>query len=135
MQISEAYVQVEKPLVENGNILDRNRIQTSSTLRQIRSWTDTKLRVDKFAHMWTIDNFVYQQNEHQNTVIESTKFHSPNNEKMAFFLELYPSGIDEESENHVSVYLNVKPCEAEVRALYEISILDKDGAKHCTVGL
>ncbi|XP_021052422.1 TD and POZ domain-containing protein 4-like [Mus pahari] len=99
---------------------------------EAKSWDDTQSSEQKFCYRWTISNFSFFVEEREE-YITSPVFSSEDNDKMTWCLRVYPTGVDEENKDYVSLYLILLSCEkSPVWAKFEICILDGKGEKRNT---
>ena len=91
-----------------------------------RTWTHTLLQIDKFSHIWSIDNFNYfcTHAKQEFPTIMSTDFTGPNND-CEFYLELCPKGGQNESKDFVSLYLFT--IQKGISAVFSFSLIDNNG--------
>ena len=93
------------------------------------SFDVTRKRVHYLEHTWTIDCFVEEAKNKE--WLASQIFELSADPRYAFYLRLYPHGIDETSKDYVSLYLrNVTDDIEQFRAQYRFSILDQNGSMH-----
>uniref|UniRef100_A0A8C6WAW1 Speckle-type POZ protein n=1 Tax=Nannospalax galili TaxID=1026970 RepID=A0A8C6WAW1_NANGA len=91
------------------------------------SWCYTQIKVMKFSYLWTINNFSFCQEE-MGEVIKSSIFSSGANDKLKWYLQVNPKGLDEESKDYLSLYLLLVSCpKSEVQAKFKFSILNAKG--------
>uniref|UniRef100_UPI00358DE3EC speckle-type POZ protein isoform X2 n=2 Tax=Myxine glutinosa TaxID=7769 RepID=UPI00358DE3EC len=91
------------------------------------SWCYTQVKVVKFSHMWTINNFSFCREE-MGEVVKSSTFSAGTNDKLKWCLRVNPKGLDEESKDYLSLYLLLVSCpKSEVRAKFKFSILNAKG--------
>ncbi|KAM6164717.1 speckle-type POZ protein-like [Rhynchocyon petersi] len=91
------------------------------------SWCCTQISVLKFSYTWTINNFSFCRDE-IGEAMESSTFSSGANDKLKWCLRVNPKGPDEDSKDHLSLYLLLVSCpKSEVRAKFKFSILNAKG--------
>ncbi|XP_015421621.1 PREDICTED: speckle-type POZ protein A-like [Myotis davidii] len=91
------------------------------------SWCHTEIKVVKFSHMWTISNFSFCRQE-VGEVIQSSTFSSEAIAHLKWCLRVYPKGLDEDSKDHLSLYLILLSCpKSELWAKFKFSILNSKG--------
>ncbi|XP_043910888.1 speckle-type POZ protein-like [Protopterus annectens] len=84
-----------------------------------------QIKVVKFSFIWTINNFSFLSQETRK-VIKSSTFSSCANDKWC--LQVFPSGLDKESEDFLSVFLFlVSSSKRKITAKFKISILGAKG--------
>ncbi|XP_028639072.1 TD and POZ domain-containing protein 1-like, partial [Grammomys surdaster] len=94
-----------------------------------RYYTHTHISVQKFCYEWTISNFSFCMGGSRKE-ITSPLFSSEPNEEVAWCLRVYPNGVDEESKDYLSVFLELLTHpESPVWAKYEFWIINCQGEK------
>ncbi|KAM6913393.1 LOW QUALITY PROTEIN: speckle-type POZ protein [Lycodopsis pacificus] len=76
-----------------------------------------EIKVVRLSYMWTINDFSFCREE-MGEVVKSSTFSSGANDKLKWCLCVNPKGLDEESKDHLSLYL---------RAKFKFSILSAKG--------
>ena len=90
-------------------------------------------------HIWHIDNFenLCAEDEEEFPHAHSSDF-SPVNSEVQFYLELFPKGDDDDTKDHLSMYLCVdeetNSGNNKIPAIYKISILNNKGVKSNILG-
>ncbi|XP_015421620.1 PREDICTED: speckle-type POZ protein A-like [Myotis davidii] len=91
------------------------------------SWCHTQIKVVKFSHMWTISNFSFCRQE-VGEVIQSSTFSSEAIAHLKWCLRVYPKGLDEDSKDHLSLYLFLVSSPKRIfLAKFKLSILNDKG--------
>lgn len=71
------------------------------------SSTETRSVVHRLKHTWSISNFSHLANtESEYPSIYSEVFQYPQDRRIEFYLQLYPSGTDATMKDYISVYLH-----------------------------
>ena len=103
--------------------------QTLDQTETMSSFDVALKRVHYVEHIWTIDRFVEEAKNRK--CFESPIFNPSTDPRYSFYLRLYPQGIDEASNDYVSLYLyNVTNDIKQVKAQYRFSILDQSENQH-----
>ena len=93
----------------------------------------THIRVQKFCYKWTINNFSFFMDEIRET-ITSPVFSLEASEDVAWCLRVHPNGLDEESQDYLSVCLVLLSSpENPVWAKFEFWIINSQGEKYITM--
>ncbi|XP_021045396.1 TD and POZ domain-containing protein 4-like [Mus pahari] len=96
---------------------------------EAKSWVEIQSNDKEFCYRWTISNFSFFVEEREE-YITSPVFSSEDNDKMTWCLRVYPTGVDEENKDYVSLYLILLSCEkSPVWAMFEVCILNGKGEK------
>ncbi|KAJ8673609.1 hypothetical protein QAD02_004871 [Eretmocerus hayati] len=95
-------------------------------------WGLTQVKVQRTSYTWTISNFSFIR-KRTSEELESPSFSiGPVDDGSKWHLKLYPSGINDNFKNHLSLYLCRKPpipdC-ARYTGRYELSLIDAQGHK------
>jgi hypothetical protein len=91
------------------------------------NWCFTQVKILKFRYVWTISNFSFCHEEMCDTLKSST-FSNGINDKLKWCLRCNPKGLDEESEDYLSLYLVlVSSNKYEVRAKFKFSLVNSKG--------
>jgi hypothetical protein len=91
------------------------------------NWCFTQVKIIKFRYVWTISNFSFCHEDMCDTLKSST-FSNGANDKLKWCLRCNPKGLDEESEEYLSLYLVlVSSNKYEVRAKFKFSLLNAKG--------
>jgi hypothetical protein len=107
------------PLLVTNNIIDPHTIG--------ENWCVTQVQILKFRYVWTISNFSFCHEEMCDTLKSST-FSNGQHDKFKWCLRCNPKGLDEESEDYLSLYLVlVSSSKYEVRAKFKFSLLNAKG--------
>ncbi|XP_021044636.1 TD and POZ domain-containing protein 3-like, partial [Mus pahari] len=97
---------------------------------EFKSWGYTQINVQKLCYKWTISNFSFSMGGIQKRVT-SPVFSLEANEALSWCLRVYPNGVDEESKDYLSVYLELLSyLEKPVRAKFEFWIINSEGEKY-----
>uniref|UniRef100_A0A8C6MN96 TD and POZ domain containing 3 n=1 Tax=Mus spicilegus TaxID=10103 RepID=A0A8C6MN96_MUSSI len=97
---------------------------------EFKSWGYTQINVQKFCYNWTISNFSFCMGAHQKS-ITSPVFSLEASKEVAWCLRLYPNGVDEESKDYLSVYLELlSALESPILAKFEFWIINSQGEKY-----
>ena len=94
------------------------------------SWCRTRDGAEvKYKFVWTIERFSQRPEENKESLLSDIfTIQGPGNMKTRWKLQLYPKGDRAEASDHLSLYLN-NETEAEVKAGFELSILDSNKTK------
>ena len=88
------------------------------------NWCYTRVKVDTFTYIWTINNFSLRH-EGVGERLNSSEFSSSGNDMLKWCLRAYPSGVDAQNRNFVSVYLSLVSCnDREVWAKVKFAIIN-----------
>ena len=91
------------------------------------SWGYTEISFQEFCYRWTISNFRFVLRESRDA-IKSPTFSSGTRDKDQWCLKLHPNGVDEESEEYLSVYLALLSCpKSPVWAKFHVWIINSEG--------
>ena len=101
-----------------------------SGVLEVNSCGSTQISVQKLCYEWTISNFSFCMGGIWEN-ITSPVFSLGGSEEVAWYLRLYPNGIDEESKDYLSLYLVLLSCPASpVWAKFDFWIIDRKGKKY-----
>ncbi|XP_031230493.1 TD and POZ domain-containing protein 2-like [Mastomys coucha] len=97
---------------------------------EVNNWGSSRIKVQKFCYEWTISNFSLFMGGLRRK-IQSPVFSLGANDELAWCLRVYTNGVDEESKDHVSVYLVLlsRPVRA-IRAKFKFWIINSHGEKY-----
>ncbi|XP_028617451.1 TD and POZ domain-containing protein 1-like [Grammomys surdaster] len=96
---------------------------------EAKNWGYTQISVQKFCCEWTISNFSFCMGGSRKE-ITSPLFSLEANEEVAWCLRVHPNGVDEESKDYLSVFLELlSHPESPVWAKYEFWIINCQGEK------
>ncbi|XP_051012896.1 speckle-type POZ protein-like [Acomys russatus] len=90
------------------------------------SWGATRISVQNFSYTWTISNFSFCLGGMWGAM-ESPPFSSGARDSPKWCLRLYPDGIDEESRDYLSVYLQSRCPKSPVWANFRMYIINAKG--------
>ena len=94
-----------------------------------QSWTHTEMMINKFSHLWTIDNYSHQseQDGHRFPILTSEKFGPSNHPSTGskFILAYYPRGDFHSNGDYTAVYLTLSSrAKSSTRVCYQIYALN-----------
>lgn len=93
----------------------------------VEKWGITEHQTIIVTFKWVIKKFSFCTKKNGEFLI-SPQFTPENHENLVWNLQLYPKGQDQESKDHLSIYLNLVPrSPVEVHAKYQFAILNKNG--------
>ncbi|XP_051030073.1 speckle-type POZ protein-like [Phodopus roborovskii] len=94
---------------------------------ECQSWGYTEISFLEFCYSWTISNFRFFLRE-SSEAIKSPTFSSGASDKNQWCLKLHPNGVDEESQDYLSVYLSLLSCpKSPVWAKFHFWIINSEG--------
>lgn len=94
----------------------------AKAVRDAGSWSETRAKVIKCSHAWTLKNFSVLYAE---DVLESSSFHAKGYEDIKWRITMYPRGSRKRNEDWMGILLcSEHSGKTEVRAEYKISLLD-----------
>ncbi|XP_051054988.1 speckle-type POZ protein-like [Phodopus roborovskii] len=94
-----------------------------------QSWGYTENCVQKFSCRWTISNFHFFMRETREA-IKSPTFSSGGSDQNQWCLKVHPNGVDEESEDYLSVSLMLLSCpKSPIWAKFHFWIISSEGEK------
>ena len=121
-------------------ILDETQKSDSNSIET--EWTESYFNalprvIETLTHKWTIDSFeALYRDEWPIESIQSNNFSPKSNDKLKFYLDMYPNGYGEENKGHLSIYLwCISEESAETNVRFKFSIIDSENAKYNTKGL
>ncbi|KAJ8673610.1 hypothetical protein QAD02_004872 [Eretmocerus hayati] len=94
-------------------------------------WGMTQVKVQHTSYTWTIKNFSFSRLK-SGKMLKSPPFRiGPVSDGSEWYLELYPSGRNDNYKNHLSLYLCWTPIPncASYTGRYELSLIDAQGHK------
>ncbi|XP_055842804.1 protein roadkill-like [Episyrphus balteatus] len=81
-------------------------LPSPATTLVVENWCKTSSRVIKFNFTWTIENFSFIEHKTGET-ISSSLFSAGDNHESKWFLQLYPKGECEDSQDYLALYLHL----------------------------
>ena len=93
------------------------------------------MKIVEFKFTWTINNFSFCKEETGDD-LESAIFSAGSDEELKWKLHAYPKGVDEDSEDYVSLFLTLVSCrnQTEVMTKYHLYILNSKFEKAENIG-
>ncbi|KAH7981747.1 hypothetical protein HPB52_000993 [Rhipicephalus sanguineus] len=88
------------------------------------NWCYTSAKVTKFSNIWTTVHFSFYRGD-TGRALSSSAFSSEAMDEVKWRLKVSPSGLDEESKDHISLYLLLESShKSELRAEFRFSVID-----------
>ncbi|UYV69649.1 SPOPL [Cordylochernes scorpioides] len=75
--------------------------------------------------LWTIENFSWYQEE-KRKCLQSSSFSSPTNDKLRWYLRLFPNGTGDNCEGFLSLFLCLDSTLRNINTTFKLSIIDVD---------
>lgn len=116
--------------MQERNLQEGNIANSAPKWASLQSGSHSQSRVLKCVHTWTVDHFSYhlEPELQDHLYLDSSRF-SPfkfKQDKLRFFLRLYPRGLgDESNKNYISLYLHLDSTESQnVNLKIKLALLD-----------